>query len=238
MWNSTSRVTEHGTKYECPQIDALINHAGLMIQLEEDDEPGLEKDAECNVHYTSFLNGITNGEYFYALFQIFGELISDEPSTTGTPLYKEAILASVLDGLRDEFLGSLADNFFDEDGAGDIWELWKACRQNHNLPIWTDENDQPIEPPALKDIPRADWEHMLEVIYHEFLWDRDWELGLLGGNFALYQEQPHWPTHQEFRTAKTWFLHAYSSTRVNRAGDSSEESKKKPKRTQPKKPKS
>jgi hypothetical protein len=47
MWNCTSRVTEGGTKYECPELDAIVNFIGCAIELEKDgSSAGLKKDDE------------------------------------------------------------------------------------------------------------------------------------------------------------------------------------------------
>jgi hypothetical protein len=82
--------------------------------------------------------------------------------------------------------------------------------------LWSNGDGEAAEPPALRDIPKDEWEYVFEFIQDEFLWDRDWEIPFLGGNFALVQQQPHWPTFQEYRTAKTWLLSVYENTRANR----------------------
>jgi hypothetical protein len=216
MWNSTSRVTQSGTKYDFPELDAIINFIGFAIEGEEgaNDSP-LKKDEECNFHYTSYLNGITNEEYLYTIFEILGEMTSDELRKDAA-FYKEAVLASLLDGLRDEFLERLKDDEFPSEEARDIWNLYAASGRHRKAPLWVDDEDNEVKPPPLCEIGADDWEWILEEIADEFLWDRDWELGLFGGtNFALLKEQPHFPTLQEYRTAKTWILDAYSNTRQN-----------------------
>jgi hypothetical protein len=216
MWNSTSRAKEGGTQYEFPELDAIINFIGCAIEREEDasDNP-LPKDEACDLHYASYLNGITNGEYLYAVFEILGEMTSDEPFKEA-PFYKEAVLASLLDGLREEFLEHIADGEFPSEEAQDIWSLYAAARRHRNVPVWLNDNDKEAKPPPLSKISADDWGWILEEIHDEFLWDRDWELGLFGGtNFALLKEQPHFPSLQEYRTAKTWIMDAYSKTRQN-----------------------
>jgi hypothetical protein len=226
MWNSTSRLTEGGTKYEIGQLDLLINFLGMEIERQEDsDDLPLAGDAEYEWHYSPFLNGITNGEFLFCAFEILSEMLSDEPAKPA-PMYKEAVLASILDCAETDFLERCDSEFFDEEAAQDIWELWKACRANKKLPVWEDENGQPADPPALKDIPQEKWEYVFEFIHDEFLWDRDWEIPFFGGNLALVQQQPHWPTFQEYRTAKTWLLALYGNTRSNRQ-EREEKSRKK-----------
>jgi hypothetical protein len=162
------------------------------------------------------LNGITNGEYIYAVFEILSEILSDEPYAE-TPLFKEAVLASLLDGLQGDFLDLLDSEEFPAETAQDIWNLYSACRRNRKAPLWENDKDEEVEPPILSEIERDDWERILEEIHDEFLWDRDWEIGIFGGtNFALLKEQPHFPTLQEYRTAKIWLQTAYSNTRHNR----------------------
>jgi hypothetical protein len=216
MWNSTSRAKEGGTQYDFPELDALISFIGCAIEREEDKgETSLAKDGECDFHYTAYLNGITNGEYIYTIFEILGEMLSDEPSKEA-PFHKEAVLASLLDGLRDEFLDRLADDNFPTEDAQGIWNLYAATRRYRKAPLWVNDEDKEVEPPSLSKISTDDWESILEDIHDEFLWDRDWELGLFGGiNFSLLKEQPHFPSLQEYRTAKTWIMDAYSKTRQN-----------------------
>lgn len=220
MWNSTSRVTSDGTKYDFPELDALFNFIGCAIEREEDlNDHSLGKDEECQFHYSGYLNGITNGEYIYALFEILSEMTGDEPSKEA-PFFKEAVLASVLDGLQEEFLEELQQDRFPTEDAQDIWNLYAARCRYRKAPLWIDENDKETEPPGLREIEVDDWEWILEEIYDEFLWDRDWEIEVLAGsNFALLKEQPHFPTLQEYRTAKTWIMDCYGSTRQNRKAD-------------------
>jgi hypothetical protein len=148
-------------------------------------------------------------------FEIITEMISEEPAKNA-PLCKEAVLASILDCVKDDFLEGCNSEFFDAETAKDIWELWKICHANKKLPIWEDGDGQPAEPPTLKEISENEWEHIFGFIHDEFLWDRDWEIPLFGGNLALVREQPHWPSFQEYRCAKTWLMEFYVSTRINR----------------------
>ena len=192
MWNSTSRATEKGTQYEFPELDAIINYVGSMLELEEGakEEP-LLKDAECDFHYSSYLNGITNGKYIHTIFEILSEMINDEPFKEA-PFYKEAVLASLLDGLREDFLERLAGEEFPKKDAEDIWILYAASRRRRNTPVWVDNEDKEAKPPALSKINAEDWDWILEEIHDEFLWDRDWELGLFSGtNFALLERSVH-----------------------------------------------
>jgi hypothetical protein len=217
MWNSTSRVSEGGTKYEYPELDAIINFIGCAIEGEEDsnDQP-LAKDNECDFHHTAYLNGITNGEYIYVVFEILTEMMDDEPYKTA-PFYKEAVLASLIDGITEEFLDLLQSEEFPIKHAQDIWNLHVAYCQKRKVPLWADDDGKEVRPPVLTAISKDDWEWILEEIQNEFLWDRDWELGLFGGsNFALVKEQPHFPSLQEYRTAKTWIMDAYSKTSWNK----------------------
>ena len=67
----------------------------------------------------------------------------------------------------------------------------------------------------MAEIPRDDWDNIWEAIALEFLVERDWERVSFEGGFALQQdEQPHWPTHQDYRTATTWFFWAYEQIKT------------------------
>lgn len=143
--------------------------------------------------------------------QIFAELTSEE-SPQEAPMWKEAILGSAIDGLREDFEAQLQDGDFPEERARDIWNLYAAARKRGEDPLWVDDDHREVEPPPLEKLSEGDWSFIMEVIHDEFLWDRDWELGLFGGsNFALLSEQPHFPSIQEFRWAKTSLTVAYAN---------------------------
>ena len=80
MWNSTSKQSDKGVQYNLPDFDAIINFIGYLIELNEDSNGSpLAKDDTCDLHYSAYLNGITNGEYIYAIFEILGEMTSPNP---------------------------------------------------------------------------------------------------------------------------------------------------------------
>jgi hypothetical protein len=91
MWNSQSRVTKDGTRYTIDDLEGLINIIG--VELDTGDEPLEEypKDGLCEIHYSGYLSGITNGEYIYGVYEVLKDLLSDYPCSVA-PLYKEAIL--------------------------------------------------------------------------------------------------------------------------------------------------
>src|SRR5689334_6094967 len=138
MWNSTTRETDEGKKYDLKELRVLIEYAALVLETEEDAED-LKKDSECDVHYVPFLKGITNGEYFYALFQIFAEMQNPEPSKDA--MYKEAVLASVLDGLEEKFFNHFENDGYSAEEAEGVWELYKVCQRDSIL--WENEEGEP-----------------------------------------------------------------------------------------------
>jgi hypothetical protein len=215
MWNSTSRTNEGGVQYGFADLDVFFNHIGCNIETQEGSDDGpLQKDAECELHVSAYLQGITNGEFLYAVYEILYSMVDDAPCED-IPMHKEAVLATLIDGLRDEFLDRLGDEFPYAD-AEDIWRLYVAIRRLRKVALWTNNEGEEVAAPRLQDITSDAWASILEEIHDEFLWDRDWEIEVLGGgNFALLKVQPHFPSFQEFRTAKTWLMSNYAKTRQN-----------------------
>jgi len=219
MWNSTSRTSDAGVQYDFADLDVFFNHIGCNIEAQEgcDDGP-LQKDAECELHVSAYLQGITNGEYLHAVYEILYSMADGSPCKE-VPMHQEAVLSTIIDGLRDEFLDRLDDDFAEED-AVDIWRLYAAIRRRRKAALWTNDEAGEVAAPRLQEISSDGWASILEEIHDEFLWDRDWEVEMLGGgNFALLKTQPHFPSFQEFRTAKTWLMLNYANTRQNSKED-------------------
>jgi hypothetical protein len=80
-----------------------------------------------------------------------------------------------------------------------------------NEPLWVGDNGEPADAPELNQLTRDDWEQIAEEVKEHFI-DFDVEFE----EMALLDEQPHWPTFQEFRKAKAWLLNWYGQTRWNR----------------------
>jgi hypothetical protein len=215
MWNSQSRVTKDGTRYTIDDLEGLINIIG--VELDTGDEPLEEypKDGLCEIHYSGYLSGITNGEYIYGVYEVLKDLLSDYPCSVA-PLYKEAILCSLYDQWHELFIDKIKEGTADESDMNEVWRLYVVARSNVKEPLWTNDNGQEIPPPKLEALKLDDWDLIFEMIYEEFFWDRDWDIFK---NFSLEEPQPYWPSFQEYRRAVKWIDHVFSQTPTNRQAD-------------------
>lgn len=213
MWNSASRVTKNGTQYELDDLEPLIDVIGVTLDGADTPLEAFPKDGLCEIHYSEYLNGITNGEYIYGVYEVLKDLLGDYPCVEA-PLYKEAILCSLTDQMAELFRDKVKLKDAEDSDKKQIWRLYATSRRNLKRPLWIGEDDQAIQPPRLDALADDDWELILEAIYDEFFWDRDWDLFK---NFALSDPQPHFPTFQEYRKAITWIRHIFSETPTNRS---------------------
>ena len=129
------------------------------------------------------------------------------------PICDQQAFASMLELAMTMFLDMHLDNELDQT-AVDLWILYAWCRRMRNEPVWGGENGEPVSAPELNQLTRDNWEQIVEEAKDHFI-DYDIEFE----EMALLDDQPHWPTHQEFRKAKAWLLNWYGQTRWNRKAD-------------------
>jgi len=195
MW--ARNKTQSGVKYTQQQLAVLT--ATVYGILEEADHE-LEKDAECEFHDNQWLNGLTNGEYFHTIAGLLREMLDDSPSREHAA-FENAVLHSVFERLEWDFINFVQD-YMPLRGA--IWGLYKACMENANQPLWENEEHESIEPPPLDQIDQNQWKKIFFHIHAAFFDDDTWTLDTFGENYTMREEQPHWPTFQEYRAAKKW----------------------------------
>jgi hypothetical protein len=133
------------------------------------------------------------------------------------PLCDQQVFASVLDLASALFEDS--HEFSHEDGevdqnAIDLWILYSWCCQMNNKSVWEDEDGKSMEPPKIEALSKDDWQRIVEEVRDYLMPDSDPES--LHMEMGLLDEQPHWPTFQEFRKATSWILHWYRNIRQNR----------------------
>jgi hypothetical protein len=212
MWKSNLAPNRDDREYVHNEVALLFTYLGrqlsrrpFFVQL------SAEKNSEFPCH-RDYLRSITYGEFVYCASEIILDMTSDDPAAT-VPLIKQAVLDAMLHGIEAEFLQSLEVGHFDADLAAQISELYKACSVSPLL--WIDANGQPTSPASLADISPEHWRQIFHSIRYSLIDYEDFCLRTsLNGHFALALDQPHWPTFQEYRTARTWLLRIYYDDRV------------------------
>ena len=199
MWKTSSG----SMRFSINDLGFLITPVGLKLELfPELKDCARSKDETCQHQYTLFLEGITNGEFFFAAYAVLGEMLSAEPASE-PPRFKKAVLRSLLSCAKSDFMDTDPTNPRFMESAAKLWELWLACRQGANLPFWEDDGDAG-EPPPLDTLTTADWKVMFCFLFDELLGEP--EIEDEPGNLALEDPQPYWPSFQEYRRARAWLL--------------------------------
>ncbi len=202
---------QEGTHYPLEKLDFFIKYIGVQIDTMEDDEECdlWNKDAACDMAHCCFLRKMTNGEYFYSLYELFQELISPDPSKD-LIAYKEAIFTELFNDATVNALEMMPMEDATEHGswAKDLWKLYDFSMSNKGFPVWTDDSGKPIESPALSKMIDDDWRHIVSDLFDEFFWDTDYEMFR---HFSDDEVQPHYPTFPEYRKALLWFKDMYKT---------------------------
>jgi hypothetical protein len=199
--------------YPFPVLDFIIGQIGCEIESAQGNED-LGKDIEY-YNPTGYINGITNGELYYSLYKTILKMTEeDEFEFSNLALCDQQVFAARLDLAINLFTDLRGDNELNQD-AVDLWIFYSWCRRLRNQPVWENENGETISPPEIEELTEDDWEQITGDLNAHFLEDSDAEFI----EMVLLDEQPHWPTFQEFRKAKAWLMDWYGQTRWNRKRD-------------------
>jgi hypothetical protein len=202
-------LTGHKGAYPLPVLDFIISQIGCEID-NGDGNADFDKDAEY-YNPSGYVSGITNGELFYALYATIKKMTEDEKfEFLDLSLCDQQAFASMLELAINLFLDMFDEIELRQD-AVDLWILYSWCRRLDEEPIWEDENGEPVDAPELGSLTKDDWERIAEDVKEHFLGESDAEYV----EMVLLDEQPHWPTFQEFRKAKAWLSEWYGHTRWN-----------------------
>lgn len=205
LWEDLGRKV----RYPLPVLDFLINAIACELQTSEDD-PEFGQDTEF---YNSnwYTTGITNGEFFYSLYQTIRQMSSDEQfDFSRLTLCDQEAFFSMLDLAITLFLDRRKEPELADEGV-DLWILYAWTRKIDKLAVWYDEMSESVLPPPLGQLTDDDWENVAEDVKRHFSEDGDDEFL----EIALLDEQLHWPTFQEFRSAKAHLLKWADRTRTN-----------------------
>ena len=196
-------------RYPLPVLDFLINAIACELETGEGN-PEFGKDTEFyNPNW--YTAGITNGELFYSLYQTIRQMSNDEEfDFSRLPLCDQEPFFSMLDLAITLFLDRRKEPELADDGI-DLWILYAWTRKLDNLAIWYDEKNESVLPPPLGQLTDDDWRDIAEHVKGHFSEDGDDEYL----EIPLLDEQLHWPTFQEFRSAKAHVLKWADRTRAN-----------------------
>jgi hypothetical protein len=199
----------HKVRYPLAVLDFLINAIALELQTGEDNSE-FAKDTEF-YNPTWYTAGITNGELFYSVYRTIRQMSSDEQfDFSRLPLCDQETFFSMLDLAIILFLDRRKDPELAEEGI-DLWILYAWTRKLDDLAVWCDEKNESVLPPPLGQLTDDDWEDIAEDVKRHFSEDADDEYL----EIPLLDEQLHWPTFQEFRSAKAYLLNWADWTRAN-----------------------
>lgn len=205
LWEDPAREI----RYPLPVLDFLVNAMTFELQLGEDD-PEFGKDTEFyNPNW--YTAGITNGELFYSLYRTIRKMTSNEQfDLSRLPLSDQEAFFSMLDLAITLFLDRRNEPGLMDDGI-DLWILYAWTRKLDKLAVWYDGKSESALTPPLGQLTDDDWEDIAEDVKSHFSEDGDDEYL----EIALLDEQLHWPTFQEFRSAKAHILNWADWTRAN-----------------------
>lgn len=209
---TTSRSIEVCSKekeYKLKDIKFLIDSVYTEIEMKMSTFGTLEVNNKWDGLYRD-LDGMTNGEYIYATYYIFKNIIGHFPFKK-LKLYHDLILGTILKSTKDLFLDELKDGYVSNEKKENILNLHyaftgrRSIRYTHN-----EENDEYIYETItnIEDISLKEWEEACEDI--DLI-----EIGLVYDDFTFYThftdmaEQPYEPTEAEYRIACEWFKGVY-----------------------------
>ena len=196
--------------YPLPILDFIIGQIGCEIELALDTEE-FEKDDEF-YNPTGYIGGITNGELYHSLYKTILKMTDEEGfEFLNLPLCDQQIFAATLELAIGQFMDMKSESELDQT-AVDLWILFAWCQKMRGAPVWEDENGEAANPPEIEKLTKDDWEQVTSDLKSFFLEDSDAEFI----EMSLLDEQPHWPSFQEFRSATAWLKNWHGQTRWNR----------------------
>ncbi|HEX2613744.1 MAG TPA: hypothetical protein VHO02_09130, partial [Fibrobacteria bacterium] len=175
MWNAQSRKNGGGTRYDLADLDFLINSIRIDMDIQEEDT-GMHRDSASYMRLYSFFEGLSNGEYYCSLRNIFIQTISEQEARTAT-LFEEALvhhlIEDAIDGFRDMWMDGHPKEF--KASGNELIHLYKTICSNSQMDLWLNEEGEPADMPALESLTREDFDTIKETIVEEFTWgDTDW----------------------------------------------------------------
>lgn len=202
-----------GKIYPLRALDFYVNSIGKDIEIKRElDELG--KDVECDLHLDPFLEGITNGEYIYAIFDVIRILTSDKLNKNINQAEK-AVFLNLHRNAVDEFKDmNISDWEFSEYDARDCWTLYAFCVRSQKLPLWSFRKEPFKGKPYLTSLKAREWSRIFYFIEKEFFPNRKW---LEKGHIKELNDKLLCPSNAQYKEAVKWLSDAYSNTWYNKS---------------------
>jgi len=207
--NKTIEVCSKEKEYKVKDIKFLIDSVYEEIEMNMSRLDTLAVNTKWDGLYRE-LDGITNGEYIYATYYIFKNIIGHFPFKK-LELYHGLILETILKSTKDLFLDELKDGYVSNEKKENFLNLHYALTGRESIRYTFDEaSDEPIYEKItdIDEIFLEEWEEACEDI--DLI-----EIGLIYDDFTFYEhfthmaEQPYKPTEEEYRIAYEWLKGAY-----------------------------
>lgn len=196
-------------EYKVKDIKFLIYSVYQEIEMNMSGVKTLRIDDNWESIYYD-LKGMTNGEYIYATYYIFKNIIGHFPFEK-LELYHVLILNTILKSSKDLFLDALQDGYVSNEKKEDFLKLYYAFTGRDSIRYIYDEvNAEYIYEKItnINDISIHEWKEACEDI--DLI-----EIGLLDDSFTFYEhfthmeEQPYKPAEAEYRVAYEWLKGVY-----------------------------
>mgnify|MGYP001174238672 CR=1 FL=1 len=221
MWNSPSRRTKAGKRYDTSDLAALIYPLDLLLD-------SLSFSRVEDVVHEANLQRIERSELVFGIYEVLRALLEDVPIPPGGhPGHHEAILAELIYQCRLLIGCELEDAEAGGAARQAAWQsLIRLClhedEQRHQG-LWPiDELDLDPTAPDIALSPKitnAHWDNLLQdgCLAGEFLWDDDWRdeelmdlptpvaekaAKLMGIELGVVHGLPHSPSEAEVRMAE------------------------------------
>lgn len=198
--------------YPLPALDFIVGQIGCEIECGLDSGGFAKDDAYHNP--SPYADGITNGELFYSLYISIGRMTGEKDFVVNRlSICDQQAFATMLDLAICLFIDGLDLNDL-QPNALDLWILHCWCSKIDESHLWTNDDGDPIAPPAIDAFSLTDWKFIASSVEDHFMSETDIEIMPI----TMQEQQPHWPNHQEFRKAKAWLLEWARNTRWNSKG--------------------
>lgn len=197
-------------EYKISDFKILFDSVNFILDSLDDIFIELPKDSLYDTSCPK-LSGITNGEYYYAVYSLFRNLLSPFPFSKLDSIH-ELIFFSVFNDAKDLFLDFKHDDILDKKTVTYFMNFYQTITGNDSI-IWDvdDDTDEIVTSPMtnLKNITHEQWEEAWVEIEDKLL-DGIFidDFFMFCDHFTQFSKEPYNPTQAEYRIALTWLQKA------------------------------
>jgi hypothetical protein len=208
-----------GIQFKIDDLDFIINGIEIVIEStreaqSDDVNPHLtlEKDKSFSWVSVHHLDEITNGEYYWELYKILLDMLSDEPSKIN--LTQRVIFYQAVEDACDAFLDALSVAEAVDYDKQDLLRIYNRIQKCNGEGAWANEGGEEITSEQLSEyLSEEHWKTLTEKLLDELFPEREKYKYLT--NFSQTDWQPHLPNLQEYRKALCWINEQFGNTRGN-----------------------